>query len=163
MVLADSVEPLHYPAIMFSSPLAPQAPSPTIIPLLPPYSDTHTHTRAPSPSIILLLPFLYPSLPSSPGYFSPCAPIHSCWFILWLPPCLLYCLCLSLALSVHFVVFSFQLSDPIPLKLLLFHFFMLSPPVIFTFIYKFALIYWLNCCDFLKETSLPKPTLQKNI
>lgn len=65
MVLADSVEPLHYPAIMFSLPLAPQAPSPTIIPLLPPYSLTHTHTRTHlHPQSFFFCPFcIHPSSP----------------------------------------------------------------------------------------------------
>ncbi len=153
MVLADSVEPLHYPTIMFSSPLAPPLLSslPSHVPSLPPTP----HTPQPPPSIILLLPFPYP--------FS----------LTWLfPPVLLFIavdssssllhvfiLSLSVSLYVHV---SVSLSSSLSISLTPFHwsyyFFCVScfPLIIFTFICQFALIYWLYCHDFLTETILPK-------
>ena len=152
MVLADSVEPLHYPAIMFSSPLAPQL-RPLPCPLAA-ANPTHTATTtlhhsssALSLSVPPLLTWLFP----------PCAAIHRCRFILQLALCRFYSLSLTLSLSLcPCICFSLHLSDPISLKLLLFLCFMLSSIIMFTFICQFALIYWLYCCDFLTETILPK-------
>lgn len=116
MVLADSVEPLHYPAIMFSSPSAPRLPGLPRRPLHPrTRCHQNPHTQPPPPSIILLLlPFPYPSLPS-PGYLPPSPPraaIHRCRFILQLPPCLFYSLfvtvCLFLSPSISLTSFHWS-------------------------------------------------------
>lgn len=149
MVLADSVEPLHYPAIMFSSPLAPQPPPfPRPLPATnPTHSATTTLHHSSSSALSLSIPplltwlflpvLLFIAVDSSPSS------LHVFFYSLSLSLC--PCIC-----------FSLHLSDPIPLKLLLFLCFMLSFLIVFTFICQFALIYKLCCHDFLTETILAK-------
>lgn len=143
MVLADSVEPLHYPAIMFSSPSA----SLPCLPSLPP-NPTHSATtlhHSSSSALSLSIPLL--------TWLSPTPIPHQCCYssLSIHPPApsmfFLFSLCIRVSVSL-----SLHLSDPISLELLLFHRFMPSSLIMFTFICQFPLIYWFYCCDFLKET-----------
>lgn len=150
MVLADSVELLHYPAIMFSSPSAPR-----LAPLLCPLTATNPTQTATTLHHSLFCPFPIHPFSSHLATSCPLPPLccySSLSIHLQLPPCLFNSLslsgCVSVSLSISLTPFCWSYC-----------FFSVSCfPLssFFTFICQFALIYWLYCCDFLTQTIFPK-------
>lgn len=148
MVLADSVEPLHYPAIMFSSPSAPRLPFPPMSPL----AATNATQSAATLHHSLSRPFPFHPLDSHLPTPTPSrAAIHRCRFTLSLLPCLFNSPSLFLAVPVSpslsltpfcwsycfFSVSCFPLSSFLP-----------------SFV-NLLLIYWLYRSDFLTQTIFP--------